>query len=58
MLLSLLKSLGGGEFWGVQLVNGLRVMKWIMRGARTNFCAKKRRWRRDCCILTCSGLNS
>lgn len=58
VLLSLLKSLGGGECWGVQLANGLRLMKWIMRGARTGFCAKKRRWGRDCCTLTCSGLNS
>lgn len=27
--------------WGVQLVNGLRLMKRIMRGASTDFCAKK-----------------
>lgn len=58
MSLSLLKSHRGGECWGVQLANGLRLMKWIMRGARTDFCAKKRRWGRDCCTLTCSGLNS
>lgn len=30
-----------GGCWGVQLANGLRLMKWIMRGARTDFCVKK-----------------
>lgn len=33
----------------MQLANGLRLMKWIMRGARTDFCAKKRRQGRNCC---------
>lgn len=46
----------GGGCWEVQLANGLRLMKWIMRGARTDFCAKKRRQGRNCCTLTCSGL--
>ena len=33
----------GGGCWEVQLANSLRLMKWIMRGARTDFCANKRR---------------
>ena len=45
-----------GGCWGVQLANGLRLMKWIMRGARTDFCAKKGDGRRSRCTLTCSGL--
>lgn len=46
----------GGVCWEVQLANGLRLMKWIMRGTRTDFCAKKRRQGSDCGTLTCSGL--
>lgn len=33
---------GGRGCWGVQLADGLRLMKWIMRGARAGFHAKKR----------------
>lgn len=34
---------GGRGSWGVQLADGLRLMKWIMRGVRAGFHAKKRR---------------
>lgn len=56
VLLNLLKKQGERGCWRVQLANGLRLMKWIMRGANADFCAKKRRRGRDCCTLTCSGL--
>lgn len=38
---------GGRGRWGVQLADGLRLMKWIMRGARAGFHAKKRRKKRE-----------
>lgn len=48
---------GGRGRWGVQLADGLRLMKWIMRGARAGFHAKKRRKKRERQTVTCSGLD-
>lgn len=39
----LCEEAGGRGSWGVQLADGLRLMKWIMRGVRAGFHAKKRR---------------
>lgn len=42
-VIELCEEVGGRGSWGVQLADGLRLMKWIMRGARVGFHAKKRK---------------
>lgn len=58
-VIELCEEAGGRGSWGVQLADGLRLMKWIMRGARAGFHAKKRRKkteRETDLHITCSGL--
>lgn len=40
-VIELCEEVGGRGSWGVQLADGLRLMKWIMRGARWVFMLKR-----------------
>lgn len=59
-VIELCEEVGGRGSWGVQLADGLRLMKWIMRGARWVFMLKReeKNWREVDKLLhiTCSGL--
>lgn len=58
-VIELCEEAGGRGSWGVQLADGLRLMKWIMRGARAGFHAKKRRKKTETdrlLLITCSRL--